>query len=64
VICPVCSHPTSRVLRTDAYDEEIKRRRECEQCRHRWTSVEVPEEQIRLLDKLLERLKPVKELMP
>jgi transcriptional regulator NrdR family protein len=63
VICPVCQHAESRVLRTDAYDECIKRRRECSQCRHRWTSVEVPEADIKLLDNLLERLKPVRELL-
>lgn len=64
MICPLCSHRDSRVLRTDAYDELIKRRRECEQCRHRWTSVEVPEAQVKLLDELLDRLKPVKALLP
>lgn len=64
MICPICQHEHSRVLHTDADQAQIKRRRECCQCRHRWNSFEVPEARITLLDDLLKRLGPVRELLP
>jgi len=64
VNCPLCHHPDSRVLHTDADDAQIKRRRECCQCRHRWKSIEVPEARAKLLNDLLARLEPVRELLP
>lgn len=39
VDCPVCACMGSRVI--DARGDG-KRRRECTNCRHRWTTVEVP----------------------
>lgn len=35
--CPVCSHTETRVLRKEGNN----RRRKCERCKHRWTTVEV-----------------------
>jgi transcriptional regulator NrdR family protein len=38
--CKVCQHPDNFVVRTDAEDDVIKRRRQCSQCGHRWTTYE------------------------
>lgn len=40
--CPTCSHPASRVVdsRTTKEGNAIRRRRECESCRHRFTTYE------------------------
>ncbi len=40
--CPVCSHPASRVLESREVDEgsSIRRRRECLECAHRFTTYE------------------------
>jgi transcriptional repressor NrdR len=40
--CPTCSHPDSRVVdsRTTKEGNAIRRRRECESCRHRFTTYE------------------------
>lgn len=59
----MCQHEDSRVLHTDAFDEQINRRRECSQCRHRWQSIELPAEQVKRFDELMKALKPVRELL-
>lgn len=43
--CPNCGYATQRVLesRPAREDEAIRRRRECESCRHRFTTYEVAE---------------------
>ncbi len=43
--CPACSHSDSRVVdsRTTKEGNAIRRRRECESCRHRFTTYERPE---------------------
>lgn len=40
--CPVCGHPNSRVLESRDVDEggSIRRRRECLNCQHRFTTYE------------------------
>lgn len=62
--CPVCQSSENRVMHTDAGETEIRRRRECCRCRHRWNSTEITEDRARLLEALLTRLQPVRELLP
>jgi transcriptional regulator NrdR family protein len=50
--CPICHHVDSRVIHTDADHAEIRRRRECLQCRHRWTSIEMPASEAKRLKQL------------
>lgn len=38
--CPYCGHPDSRVVDTRAASESIRRRRECQSCRKRFTTYE------------------------
>jgi transcriptional regulator NrdR family protein len=64
MLCPCCSHTDSRVIRTDAEEHAIRRRRECARCRHRWNSTEIPEARAQLLTSLLAKLQPVRELLP
>lgn len=45
--CSVCGHHESRVTRTDGN----RRRRECTNCRHRWTTVEVDENRLERAEK-------------
>jgi transcriptional repressor NrdR len=40
MICPYCGHPDSRVVDTRATGESIRRRRECQACRKRFTTYE------------------------
>jgi len=42
MLCPFCSHPNSRVLESRSADESssIRRRRECLECRKRFTTYE------------------------
>jgi transcriptional regulator NrdR family protein len=42
VDCPLCHGDEVRVLRTDG----DRRRRECARCRHRWTTIEVTEQEL------------------
>jgi transcriptional regulator NrdR family protein len=61
--CPICEHSESRTVRTDAAATEIRRRRECLQCRHRWTTVERTQEAIARADKIVETARPLAELV-
>lgn len=38
--CPFCRHPDSRVVDSRASDEAIRRRRECEACHRRFSTLE------------------------
>ena len=38
--CPYCSHPDSRVVDTRSAGDSIRRRRECQVCRKRFTTYE------------------------
>ena len=40
MLCPYCGHPDSRVVDTRAAGESIRRRRECQACRKRFTTYE------------------------
>jgi transcriptional repressor NrdR len=40
MLCPYCGHPDSRVVDTRATAESIRRRRECQSCRKRFTTYE------------------------
>ncbi len=44
--CPICGHPDSRVVDSREVSDggSIRRRRECENCRRRFTTYERPEE--------------------
>jgi transcriptional repressor NrdR len=44
--CPYCSQPDSRVVDTRATNESIRRRRECLNCRKRFTTYEQITEQL------------------
>ena len=46
--CPVGSHEETRLLET----REGRRRRECGQCFHRWTTYEIPAERLEKLERL------------
>jgi transcriptional regulator NrdR family protein len=46
MICPNCKHHEHRVLRSKAKDGAIRRTRECERCRHAWTTLELEEQQL------------------
>lgn len=55
--CPVCQHPENLVLRTETRETVIRRRRECCQCRHRWTTFETSSD-------VSEKLNQIKEIVP
>lgn len=38
--CPVCSCSDHRVIDTTESGDAIRRRRKCDRCRHRWTTLE------------------------
>ena len=40
MLCPYCGYPDSRVVDTRATGESVRRRRECQQCRKRFTTYE------------------------
>ncbi len=52
--CPLCGHD-SRILRTT----DRRRRRECLHCRHRWSTVEIPEADERRLAAAVELARAV-----
>lgn len=61
--CEICQCAESRVVRTDAAPTEIKRRRECLRCKHRWTTYERTEDELEKLDKIREAARPLAELV-
>ena len=48
--CPICQYGDSRVLHTNG----ARRRRECVNCRYRWTTVELAEGELRRLRRVAE----------
>jgi transcriptional regulator NrdR family protein len=50
-------------VRTDAAATEIKRRRECLRCRHRWTTIETTQEQLQKLEQIRDVARPLAELV-
>lgn len=58
MICPFCSHPHTRVLETrDTSPEKTRRRRECSNCKKRFTTYE----QIELTNTIVVKKSGVKE---
>ncbi len=49
--CPACQHPDSKVLETRAAGDALKRRRQCLQCQHRFTTHERVERKLPLVIK-------------
>lgn len=44
MLCPVCHCPDHRVLSTDRASTATRRRRKCDRCGHRWSTVEISAE--------------------
>lgn len=40
LLCPTCDHPDSKVLETRASADGVRRRRQCLECSHRFTTME------------------------
>lgn len=45
--CPACAFGDHRVITSESKDGMVKRRRECLQCAHRWTTFEIIDTQFR-----------------
>lgn len=56
--CPACQHPESKVLETRATGDALKRRRQCLQCNHRFTTHERVERKLPLVVKREGRREP------
>jgi len=63
MICPICHHDESAVIRTEPAGDTIRRRRECCRCKHRWTTYESREDAAAELARLKNALAPVAELV-
>lgn len=63
MICPICGHDESSVIRTDQQPGAIRRRRECTRCRLRWNTFETTEDTAGELLKIKQLLGPVVELV-
>lgn len=61
--CPVCQHEDSAVIRTEALDDAIRRRRECTRCKHRFNTFETSQNAVTDLVKIKQLLAPVVELV-
>lgn len=59
--CPLCHHEESRTVRTDAQASEIRRRRECLRCKHRWTTLELAAEDVQKLEQIRDLARPLAE---
>ena len=49
MICPKCHASEPRVLETRHVEEYTRRRRECTECGHRWTTAEIDLDTLRRL---------------
>lgn len=54
VNCPNCGHAENSVIRSRDRDDAVERTRECDECKHRWKTLEAPE-------KLIERAHEINE---
>lgn len=52
MLCPLCTHTETRVLRTIDEAERIRRSRECRRCGHRWATSEILTVRVRKLEEL------------
>jgi transcriptional regulator NrdR family protein len=57
--CPCCRHQASRVERA----EHGRRRRKCERCGHRWTTVEMPLADVERLESAVKAARVVAEIL-
>lgn len=49
-VCPKCGHDNSHVVDSRHMPVAIRRRRECGDCDSRWTTYELTESQLRVLE--------------
>lgn len=61
--CSVCNHDESIVIRTDAEDQYIRRRRECCRCHHRWNTFETPANVVEELQRIKDIARPLADLV-
>ncbi len=67
--CPECLQPNNRVLDSNVigYGKMIKRRRECRNCHHRWTTIEqesdVAEDLVKQAHKIIKAYDRLKKAM-
>lgn len=61
--CPACHHPATRVVDSRVLDEgqQIRRRRECERCQHRFTTFEQVEVRLPVVIKSNQARQPFDE---
>lgn len=55
MLCPICSYEKSRVVETRGN----RRRRQCERCKHKWTTLEVPHSEYTSAIRLRERVREI-----
>ena len=51
MICPFCKFPESKVIDSRPKDDRIKRRRECNRCGARFTTFEIIEKPMLMVEK-------------
>jgi len=61
--CPNCKGPSSAVLSTRRQGAHLRRRRECFDCFHRWSTVEIDVDQFQHLLDIAEKNKTLVELV-
>jgi transcriptional regulator NrdR family protein len=61
--CPICHSTETKVIRTDAQAESVRRRRECLRCGHRYSTVECAEDIGAQFTELKRRLAALRELI-
>jgi transcriptional repressor NrdR len=61
--CPICKHVESFVVKTEAEEVSIRRRRQCTRCGHRWTTFESMADVCDELTRLRQALAPIAELV-
>jgi transcriptional regulator NrdR family protein len=54
VLCPACNSSKGRVFDSRSVGGEVKRKRECEGCGHRWATLEVNLDDLTALDLFVE----------
>jgi transcriptional regulator NrdR family protein len=57
--CPVCNHDENKIVE----HRGSRRRRECGQCFHRWTTYEVPAERLEQLETIEQHAAAIADVM-
>lgn len=57
--CPVCDHPETLIVE----HRGIRRRRECQQCHHRWTTYEISAARLDELEAIERHAAAIAEVM-